>query len=97
MRPLSHGQAFGVSLPGVAAGRALTQRDTFAKWLANVLECSLWLFSEFFPPGKQAGSRRNHTWSFIPISNPKQASGFTPTAEKPRLFLNVLSLTFHNP
>lgn len=58
MRPLSHGQAFGVSLPGVAAGRALTQRDTFAKWLANVLECSLWLFSEFFPPGKQAGSVR---------------------------------------
>lgn len=34
-----------------------------------------------------------HTWSLIPISNPKQANGLTQTAEKARLFLNVLHLT----
>lgn len=71
----------------------MTQRYTFAKWLANVLECSLWLFNEFFPVSKQAGSRGNHTWPLISISNPKQASDFTQTVEKARLFLNVLSLT----
>jgi hypothetical protein len=70
---------------------ARTQLYTFAVWLGNVLECSLWLFDEFFPWSKQAGSRGNHTWSLIPISNPKQASGLTQTAEKAGLFLNVLS------
>lgn len=34
-----------------------------------------------------------HTWSLIPISNPKQANGSTQTVGEARLFLNVLSLT----
>ena len=93
---LCHGKVCGVPLPGLVAGLVMTQWYPVGKWLADVLECRLWLFSEFFPPGKQAGSRSNHTWPFIPISNPKQASGLTQTAGKPRLFLNALSLMFHN-
>ena len=71
----------------------MTQRDTFAKWLADVLECSLRLFNEFFPLSKQTGSRGDSTRPLIPISNPSQAGSPAQRAEKAELFLNVLSLT----